>query len=122
MKKWLLLIIVMLFSACASYKADTSTSNNAIINSNLPKSLVKQFNKRINNNGYLEFEVILYSTFSKDIMYKVDWLDSNGFVLRDVLNEEYQYLRIPAKQEVIIHKISADLRAKDFKINIKTKN
>ncbi|MBK1971354.1 YcfL family protein [Campylobacter sp. TTU-622] len=122
MKKWLLLIIVMLFSACASYKADTSTSNNAIINSNLPKSLVKQFNKRINNNGYLEFEVILYSTFSKDIMYKVDWLDSNGFVLRDVLNEEYQYLRIPAKQEVIIHKISADLRAKDFRINIKTKN
>ncbi|EHN6915929.1 YcfL family protein [Campylobacter jejuni] len=122
MKKWLLLIIVMLFSACTSYKADTSASNNVIINSNLPKSLIKQFNKRINNNSYLEFEVILYSTFSKDIMYKVDWLDSNGFVLRDVLNEEYQYLRIPAKQEVIIHKISADLRAKDFRIDIKTKN
>ncbi len=122
MKKIILFILMFLLSACAPSYQINSNQNTVILGSNLPKSLVKQFQKRINSNGYLEFEVILRSTFAKDVIYKVDWLDKDGFVLRDVLNEDYQALRIPAGQEVILRKFASDIRAKDFRLEIKKKN
>ncbi|MCW1324275.1 YcfL family protein [Campylobacter jejuni] len=122
MKKNILFILMFLLSACAPSYQINSNQNTVILGSNLPKSLVKQFQKRINSNGYLEFEVILRSTFAKDLIYKVDWLDKDGFVLRDVLNEDYQALRIPARQEVILRKLASDTRAKDFRLEIKAKN
>lgn len=122
MKKNILFILMFLLSACVPSYQINSNQNTVILGSNLPKSLVKQFQKRINNNGYLEFEVILRSTFAKDVIYKVDWLDKDGFVLRDVLNEDYQALRIPAGQEVILRKLASDTRAKDFRLEIKAKN
>ncbi|QDQ35090.1 DUF1425 domain-containing protein [Campylobacter jejuni] len=122
MKKIILFILMFLLSACAPSYQINSNQNTVILGSNLPKSLVKQFQKRINSNGYLEFEVILCSTFAKDVIYKVDWLDKDGFVLRDVLNEDYQALRIPAGQEVILRKLASDTRAKDFRLEIKAKN
>ncbi|EAI5616279.1 TPA_asm: hypothetical protein GD808_05225 [Campylobacter jejuni] len=122
MKKIILFILMFLLSACAPSYQINSNQNTVILGSNLPKSLVKQFQKRINNNGYLEFEVILRSTFAKDVIYKVDWLDKDGFVLRDVLNEGYQALRIPAGQEVILRKLASDIRAKEFRLEIKAKN
>ncbi|EAI5875786.1 DUF1425 domain-containing protein [Campylobacter jejuni] len=122
MKKIILFILMFLLSACAPSYQINSNQNTVILGSNLPKSLVKQFQKRINSNGCLEFEVILRSTFAKDVIYKVDWLDKDGFVLRDVLNEDYQALRIPAGQEVILRKLASDIRAKDFRLEIKAKN
>ncbi|AAW34680.1 lipoprotein, putative [Campylobacter jejuni RM1221] len=122
MKKNILFILMFLLSACVPSYQINSNQNTVILGSNLPKSLVKQFQKRINSNGYLEFEVILRSAFAKDVIYKVDWLDKDGFVLRDVLNEDYQALRIPAGQEVILRKLASDTRAKDFRLEIKAKN
>ncbi|HDZ4941051.1 TPA: YcfL family protein [Campylobacter jejuni] len=122
MKKIILFILMFLLGACAPSYQINSSQNTVILDSNLPKSLVKQFQKRVNDNGYLEFEVILRSTFAKDIIYKVDWLDKDGFVLRDILNEDYQAFRIPAEQEVILRKLSPDIRAKDFRLEIKAKN
>lgn len=122
MKKIILFILMFLLSACTPSYQINSNQNVVILDSNLPKSLVKQFQKRINSNGYLEFEVILRSIFAKDLIYKVDWLDKDGFVLRDVLNEDYQALRIPAGQEVILRKLASDTRAKDFRLEIKAKN
>ncbi|EAI3926854.1 DUF1425 domain-containing protein [Campylobacter jejuni] len=122
MKKNILFILMFLLSACVPSYQINSNQNTVILGSNLPKSLVKQFQKRINSNGYLEFEVILRSTFAKDVIYKVDWLDKDGFVLRDVLNEDYQALRIPAGQEVILRKLASDTRANDFRLEIKAKN
>lgn len=122
MKKIILFILMFLLSACAPSYQINSNQNTVILGLNLPKSLVKQFQKRINSNGYLEFEVILRHTFAKDLIYKVDWLDKDGFVLRDVLNEDYQALRIPAGQEVILRKLASDIRAKDFRLEIKAKN
>lgn len=56
---------MFLLSACAPSYQINSNQNTVILGSNLPKSLVKQFQKRINSNGYLEFEVILRSTLLK---------------------------------------------------------
>lgn len=122
MKKIILFILMFLLGACAPSYQINSNHNNVILGSNLPKSLVKHFQKRVNSNGYLEFEVILRSAFAKDVIYKVDWLDKDGFVLRDVLSEDYQTIRIPAGQEVILRKFAPDIRAKDFRLEIKVKN
>lgn len=122
MKKIILFTLMFLLGACTPSYQIVSNQNTIILDSKLPKNLVKQFQKRINDNGYLEFEVILRSTFAKDVIYKVDWLDKDGFVLRDVLNEDYQTIRIPAGQEVILRKLASDARAKDFRLEIKTKN
>ena len=73
----------------------------------------------LNDNGYLEFEIIFYSDSVKNIVYKVEWLDKDGFVLRDVLSEDYQALRIPARQKVVLRKLAADARAQDFRIEIR---
>lgn len=122
MKKWLLIGVGLFLVACTpSYEA-SSKATSGVLSSTLPKNLVKQIKKRFNNNGYLEFELILYSTFAKDVIYKVNWLDEEGFVLRDVLNEDYEALRIPAGQEVIIRKLSSNVRVKDARIELKAKN
>lgn len=55
MKKIILFILMFLLSACAPSYQINSNQNTVILGSNLPKSLVKQFQKRINSNGYLEF-------------------------------------------------------------------
>ncbi|HEB9285414.1 TPA: YcfL family protein [Campylobacter coli] len=123
MNKLFLIVVSIFLGACGpTYQIGTSVPNGVVLSSTLPNSLVKQFQKRLNSNGYLEFEVILRSTFAKDIIYKVDWLDKDGFVLRDVLTEDYQVLRIPAGQEVILRKLAPDIRAKDFRLEIKAKN
>jgi len=123
MKKWLLMGVAIFLVSCApTYQLSSNIPNGMVLSPTLPKSLVKQFQKRVNSNGYLEFEVILRSTFAKDVIYKVDWLDKDGFVLRDVLNEGYQALRIPAGEEVVLRKLAPDVRAKDFRLELKAKN
>lgn len=84
----------------------------------LSRSVLKQFKKRTNINGLLEVEMIFVSHSTKDLVYKVDWLDEDGFVLKDVINEEYHTLRIPANQEVILRKVAPNISAKDIRIKI----
>ena len=118
MKQWLLVFSIILLSACSTtYQRDSSLPN--ITLDSYAKDIIQERHKRINDNGYLEFEIIFYSNSAKDIVYKVDWLDKDGFVLRDVLSEDYQALRIPAKQKVVLRKRAADVRAQDFRIEIR---
>ncbi|AXP09169.1 YcfL family protein [Campylobacter hepaticus] len=120
MKKIVLFILMFLLSACvSSYEIN---SNAHTLSSKLPNGLVKSFKKRINVNGLLEIEIILKSAFSQDIIYKINWLDEDGFVLKDAINQNYQTLRISAQQELILHKVAPDIRIKDFTIDIKTRN
>ncbi|MBM0636552.1 YcfL family protein [Campylobacter sp. VicNov18] len=123
MKNIILSILLLLLNACASSQSIKSNVNSVeILDTNLPKSLVKSFQKRVNDNGFLELEIILKSSFTKDIIYKIDCLDKDGFVLKDSINEDYKVLRIPAGKEVILRKLAFDKRTKDFKIELKTKN
>ncbi|CAG9467958.1 hypothetical protein BXA09_05485 [Campylobacter upsaliensis] len=122
MKKYILLFAVLFLCACTPMQQNSNEFANANLSSNLPKSLVKQIKQRINNNGFLEVELILKSTFAKDVFYKVNWLDKDGFVLRNSVKEDYEFIRIPAGQEVILKKLAFDKRAVDFRIDMKTKN
>lgn len=124
MGRTILLSLVFLFSACTStHQIGPGMHLNVMdSDSNLSSSLVKSFRKRFNDNGFLEIEVVLKSVFSKNVVCKITWLDKDGFALRDVINEDYQLLRIPAGQEVVLRKLAADVRARDFRLEIKVKN
>lgn len=119
MKQWLLICAVILLSACSTTYQKDSNLPNITLDSSLSKDIIQERRKRINDNGYLEFEIIFYSDSAKDIVYKVEWLDKDGFVLRNVLSEDYQVLRIPARQKVVLHKLASDVRAQDFRIEIR---
>ncbi|ARE81321.1 DUF1425 domain-containing protein [Campylobacter helveticus] len=121
MKKYFLFFAALFLCACAPTQSNFEM-NSANLSSNLPKSLIKQMKQRTNDNGFLEFELVLKSTFAKDVFYKVDWLDKDGFVLRNSVKEDYQLIRLPANQEVILRKLAFDKRAVDFRIDMKTKN
>lgn len=114
-------VIVLLFSGCArqtTHIAEKSRDDRGFTLIGLSKELVQSYNKRVNANGLLEIEIILNSTSNRDVIYKIDWLDSDGFVLQDPINKEYKALRLIKNREITLKKIAIDKRAKDFAIEI----
>ncbi|MDO4674561.1 YcfL family protein [Campylobacter sp.] len=117
MKKVFLFLMVF-FCACTPQQ-NNSGPRGEIATSKSAKNLIKQMKSRVNDNGFLELELTLRSALAKDVFYKVDWLDKDGFVLQNPIKEDYQPLRLPPQQEVILKKLAFDKRAVDFKIDIR---
>lgn len=83
-------------------------------------SYVKEIRTRTNDSGMLEVQIVfLTTTWSKTIEYRVDWLDAQGHILRNPVDERYQTLRLVRNEEVVVNKLASDIRAKDIKIQIK---
>lgn len=118
MKKILLFTLTLFLISCTNNSNNVNTNTNNNLKQN--NTLIKNMKTRINNNNLLEVELTLQSSSTKDIMYKITWLDNDGFVLKDALSDNYQSLRLNAKDEIVIKKIAADIRAKDVKIDIKS--
>lgn len=118
MKKILLFTLTLFLISCTNNSNNVNTNTNNNLKQN--NTLIKNMKTRINDNNLLEVELTLQSSSTKDIMYKITWLDNDGFVLKDALSDNYQNLRLNAKDEIVIKKIAADIRAKDVKIDIKS--
>ncbi|MBZ7986915.1 YcfL family protein [Campylobacter canadensis] len=118
MKKILLFTLTLFLISCTNNSNNVNTNTNNNLKQN--NTLIKNMKTRINDNNLLEVELTLQSSSTKDIMYKITWLDNDGFVLKDALSDNYQSLRLNAKDEIVIKKIAADIRAKDVKIDIKS--
>lgn len=116
--KIIVMVTALLLNARAADGQINVERQNIEFGANCPSHILKQFKKRINVNGLLEVEMTFKSNYTKDLMYKIDWLDENGFVLKDAVNEEYRTLRIPSNQKIILRKIAPNRLAKDFKIQI----
>lgn len=116
MKKILLFTLTLFLLSCANNSNNVNTGANSNLTRN--NALIKSIKTRINDNNLLELELILQSSSTKNIMYKITWLDKDGFVLKDTLSDNYQSLRLNAKDEITIKKIAVDIRAKDVKIDI----
>lgn len=115
MKKILLLCVFVFFSACGATKVATKD-----IQAETGKlSLLETYKKRVNDNGLLEVELIFYADLKTKIAYKIEWLDKDGFTLRNAIDDEYDNIVLPRKERIIIRKIAQDNRATDIKIHIK---
>ena len=112
------LVMALFFSACGP-KLSVEARKHLEFESRSVKKLVKDFKMRTNANGILEVEMIFASPKETKVFYKVDWLDSEGFILQDAINGDYRLLWIPKKEEVVVRKTSPSLYAKDFKSKIK---
>lgn len=115
-------IFALLFGACSNNMQHIETikrEHKGLMLIDIPKDIIQSYNTRINANGLLEIEIILKSARQREVIYKIDWLDSDGFVLQDVFSEEYKTLTILKNRETIIRKIASDVRAKDFAIEIR---
>ncbi|MBD5165400.1 YcfL family protein [Helicobacter sp.] len=116
--KIIVMIVALSLNACASDGQINAKRQNIEFGKNCPSHILKQFKKRVNVNGLLEVEMTFGSNYAKDLVYKIDWLDENGFILKDAINEEYRTLRIPTSQEIVLRKVAPNRLAKDIRIQI----
>lgn len=119
--KFLSFFMAVFFTACLASKPVMSVDLSQKIAqhiefSGVSKSVVKDLRIRNNANGLLEFELILESSGTKNLAYKVEWKDKEGFSLRSSIGENYEAIRLRADEEMIISKIAHNKDAKDFKI------
>lgn len=80
---------------------------------------VTDIRRRVNDNGLLEVQVVLQSSKSRIIQYKIEWLDHQGFALRNSIDERYRELRLVRNEEYVLSKLASDKRAQDIKVYIK---
>jgi hypothetical protein len=109
--------IAFLLNACAPsliHIKDTGVS----ADSKYPE-YVRKIRRKANDNGLLEVQIIFQSSVSRTINYKVEWLDQDGYTLRNAIDERYRALRLTHNEEYVMHKMASDKRAKDVKVHIK---
>lgn len=129
MKKSLLALafIAILFNGCNTGKTTNILLDDPVYDTSLvsfeaiSQNIVQSVRKRFNNNGLLECEIILKSTEPMNIAYKINWLDEQGYVLTNVIDDHYKNIRLNSNRELIINKLAQDKRAKSFKIYLTSK-
>lgn len=129
MKKSLLALafIAILFNGCNTGKTTNILLDDPVYDTSLvsfeaiSQNIVQSVRKRFNNNGLLECEIILKSTEPMNIAYKINWLDEQGYVLTNAIDDHYKNIRLNSNRELIINKLAQDKRAKSFKIYLTSK-
>lgn len=128
MKKLLLIITIFatLITGCANKTTDMVLEDSYYDSSlvtfeAIDPKIVQSVKKRFNNNGLLECEIVLKSKSAINLSYKIDWLDEQGFVLRNAIDDHYKNIRLNSNRELIINKLAQDQRAKSFKIHLTSK-
>ena len=77
---------------------------------------VKDVRRKTNDNGMLEVQIIFQSDKTRSISYKIEWLDQDGFVLRNPIDERYRELTLTRHEEYVMSKLASDKRARNIKI------
>lgn len=125
MKKFTILLFSLLFVSCANNQdvvlQDRIYDSSLISFESIDMDIVSDIRKKFNALGLLQAQVILKSKSDKTIFYKIDWLDDDGFVLRNSIDEHYHSIELKAHREFVLNKIAQDKRAKSFKIYFTSK-
>jgi len=80
---------------------------------------VTDIRKRINANGLMEVQVTFQSSKTQTIDYKIEWLDNQGYSLRNPVDESYRALRLTRNESYVLNKLASDKRATNIKVHIK---
>ncbi|HKM36479.1 MAG TPA: YcfL family protein [Thiopseudomonas sp.] len=107
----------LLLSACAPSLIHVNKSG-VTAQSEFPE-YVTDIRRRVNDNGLLEVQIVLQSSKSRTINYKIEWLDHQGYTLRNPIDERYRQLRLVRNEEYVLSKLASDKRAQDIKVYIK---
>ena len=108
----------VVLSACSAPNTIHIRDSGMTAQSTYPE-YVTDIRRRVNDNGLLEVQIIMESSRSRTVNYKIEWLDERGYVLRNPIDERYRALRLVRNEEHVLSKLANDKRAKDIKIYIK---
>ena len=87
----------------------------------LDAEFIKDVRRVFIDGNLLQAQVVLKSDSSMDVWYKIDWLDKNGMVLRNALDDHYKAVRLNRNREFVLTKVAQDKRAVSFKIYFTSK-
>lgn len=121
MKKFYLLFVVFIFifSGCAS-KLEVSDSRIVVGDSSIDGWLkLVKVNHYKREDGLLMVQAKFKNLTSsnKKVVYKIDWLDKNGFTQKSILSK-WVIVEIEANREFVIQAISPSIKVEDFEIRL----
>ena len=125
MKKLALLCagFLLVFVACSSKEPsllDKRIERHLVLYE-FDRALIKGFNSKINANGLLEFELVLFSEDELEFDYKVEWMDDDGFSVKSLGDGQYKKARLKAGEELFIQRVASSKEASAFKIYLNGK-
>ena len=128
MKKLFFLALSLLgmifLSGCVQNQVDLkpriSDSHIIVENSSLYEWLeLEKINYFEREDGLLVVEAKFknLSSFKKNIAYKIEWIDKNGFTQKTILSK-WTIVQIDEKRSLLIQGISPSVKVKDFEIRL----
>ena len=86
MKKFALFVLSLLLIGCSSKEPKASPHLDIEDNSVNSFLSLQSLNDRFTNGGMMEVEARFKneSSFNKDLLYKVDWFDKDGFLITNI--------------------------------------
>lgn len=110
--------MAIMVSGCMS-PSTLHVRDGSVTESSAYPEYVQDVRIKTNTNGLLEAQIVLMSPVSRTVNYKIEWIDHDGFALRNPIDERYRALRLTRNEEHVMHKLAGDKRARDLKIYIK---
>lgn len=110
--------VLLLLVACAEPSLIHVNDSGVSTESRYPY-YVTDIRTRTNANNLMEAQVAFLSAKTRTINYKIEWLDDQGYNLRNPIDERYRALRLIANESYLLDVLATDKRAKQINIHIK---
>jgi uncharacterized protein YcfL len=111
-------VAVLFLSGCATRYVDSRVS---FVDQNLSYDIdIKQVSSAVNKGGLLEIQLTGFNkkSFDKNIEYRIEWLDKNGFAIKTISTKWTRYF-INKKSEFRIGQVGPNESASDFRIQLR---
>ena len=121
MKKFALFALSLLLIGCSS-KEPTASPHLDIEDNSVNSFLsLQSLNDRFTNGGMMEVEARFKneSSFNKDLLYKVDWFDKDGFLITNITTK-WKRVVVQSKRDFNVRAVSPSDKAVNYKLRITT--
>ena len=121
MKKFALFALSLLLIGCSS-KEPKASPHLDIEDSSVTSFLsLQSLNDRFTNGGMMEVEARFKneSSFNKDLLYKVDWFDKDGFLITNITTK-WKRVVVQSKRDFNVRAVSPSDKAVNYKLRITT--
>ena len=121
MKKFALFVLSLLLIGCSSTEPKASPHldiEDSSVNSFLS---LQSLNDRFTNGGMMEVEARFKneSSFNKDLLYKIDWFDKDGFLITNITTK-WKRVVVQSKRDFNVRAVSPSDKAVNYKLRITT--
>ena len=121
MKKFALFVLSLLLIGCSSKEPKASQHldiEDSSVNSFLS---LQSLNDRLTNGGMMDVEARFKneSSFNKDMLYKIDWFDKDGFLITNITTK-WKRVVVQSKRDFNVRAVSPSDKAVNYKLRITT--